>query len=1095
MTAAAAIVVVEQQEQVFSRIHEQLRSVGMATTCVWVANRPDFERALARGSCRAVLANCDVPGLPMATILETVQQRAPDAPVVCVTAAVPEEAIVRWVSQGLAGVVVHDRLGHLPAALADARAPVRTSLRPGRPELPVPPPSAARVELALQAERELAEAQRIALLGHWTLDLRTDELSWSDQIYRIFDLLPGVFTPSLSAFLERVHPDDRDLVDRAYADHLQFGTPYEVQHRVVCPNGRIKHVQERCETERTADGVALRSLGTVLDITQQKTLEAGLRRSEARVSAVLDSLPETVLLTDASGQIARANQQALRMFGYTPDELLGLGVATLLPGWSLPAEATPVDGARAQPAVANVQEWTGCRRDGSHLPVEVRTAVPALDVDTQRIVAIHDISEQKLTQQRIEQEREQQAALRAMLEASLTGQTLTATLELCLDRLLALSWLALLPRGAVFVVAKEGTELLLAASRNLPPQMQSACARVPFGRCHCGRAAATAATQFSTHIGPDHELSYPDMQDHGHYNLPLVSGSTVLGVLALYLSPGFARNAQSEQFLAAAANVLAGLIKRDRAEQALTDYQAHLEEKVAMRTADLEDARRVAEQLARTKSEFLANMSHEIRTPMNAVLGMARIGQRDADSEVSRQHFGHILQAGQHLLGIINDVLDYSKIESGKLTVESRPFQVAVATEHVVRLMRERAQAKGLQLTLTIAPNHPAWVDGDHLRLEQVLLNLLSNAIKFTHEGQVWLTVERSEDTSLFQVTDTGIGIDAELLPRLFHAFEQADASTTRRFGGSGLGLAISRKLVQLMGGDIAVHSQPGVGSSFRLRLPLRPAASPAASQPTPAAQGQQLSGLHILAAEDVAMNRLVLQDLLEHEGASVVFAENGRQAVELVETNLGRGFDLVLMDVQMPLMDGYAATAQIRTIAPNLPVIGVTAHALAEERDKCHAAGMVDHVVKPIESARLVEAICRHVGRRPPWLAQPAVSPAPTPPPEDRPLDLSVLIGRVGDDPARLSKYAGLFVKTARTTLNEMGAAAATADLATLNALGHRLKSPAYMVGAMRFGALCEQLEYLSEPAAMDVATERVAQLQALLRRVEEQLSQSGLA
>ncbi len=1213
MTAAGVILVVQSNGAIFARIHSQLQRCGRDSACIQIDTPAALEEGLKRAPCLAVLADVEVPQLPMSAILEAVQRIAPATPVVCVARTVPEEEIVQWARYGLTGVVTLAHLDRLDAVLASAAPQSTATPRSPKCDEQLQKAMAAlrlseeRLNLALQAshdgwcdwdlvkmtgyfsprwksmlgyaddewsstaqewaqlvdpeggaraqalfrqclqgdrdgfevqyrmrhklghwvpilaktlvirdadgkparmvathtdiserlvaERELAQAQRIGNLGHWTLDLRTDELSWSDQTFRIFELERTAFTPTLSSFLERVHPDERDAVARAYAAHVEAGVPYEMHHRVVCPDGRIKHVLERCETERSAAGVALRSLGTVLDLTQQKTLEAGLRSSEARVNAILDSLPDTVLLTNEEGQILRVNQQAEAMFGIPSAELHGSSVTTLLPGWSLRLAAN--DAREPTPGLdaSQVQDWSARRHDGTTFAVEVCTTVLRAELEGQRIVTIRDVTEQRQYQQGIEQDRERQTALRAMLEASLAGRPLSKTLEVCLNRLLSLSWLALLPRGAVFVVANEGCTLQLAASHNLSHQLHELCARVAFGRCNCGRAAASGQVQYTAHVDQGHDIRFDGMADHGHYSMPLISDGAVVGVLVLYLPPGFPRDSRNEQFLADVANVLAGLIKRDRAEQALNDYQAHLEEKVALRTADLEDARRVAEQAARIKSEFLANMSHEIRTPMNAVLGMARIGQRDSSSDASRQTFGHILQAGQHLLGVINDVLDFSKVESGKLTIESRPFQVTEVVGQVFHLMQDRARAKGLQLTLSMAPGHPEWVLGDPLRLEQVLLNLLSNAIKFTSEGQVWLAVDRHEDATVIQVTDTGIGIDADLLPRLFNAFEQADASTTRRFGGSGLGLAISRKLVELMGGDIEVHSQVGVGSSFRLSLALQPAASPAAAEPTPhATSGPKLAGVRILAAEDVAMNRLILQDLLEHEGAAVVFAENGLQAAQRVEANGGGDFDVVLMDVQMPVMDGYAATRRILATVPDLPIIGVTAHALAEERDKCRAAGMVDHVVKPIDAVQLVGAICTQLGRPMPQISQAAARPGSTPNADDRPLDLAVLVSRVGSDQVRLAKYAGLFVKTARTTVAEMASAVESADWTTLRALGHRLKSPAYMVGAMRFGAMCEQLEHLHAPNAAVLAAERVRQLQALLCRVEEQLAQAGL-
>jgi signal transduction histidine kinase/ActR/RegA family two-component response regulator len=374
--------------------------------------------------------------------------------------------------------------------------------------------------------------------------------------------------------------------------------------------------------------------------------------------------------------------------------------------------------------------------------------------------------------------------------------------------------------------------------------------------------------------------------------------------------------------------------------------------------------RREAERLAKVKSEFLANMSHEIRTPLNAMLGLSQIGARDSTEPASQTRFARIEEAGLHLLGIVDDILDFSKLEAGKLSVERRRFRLAAALTTAMGMVADRARAKNLSLNLVLDPAVPEWVVGDALRLRQVLVNLLSNAVKFTPQGQVTLRVAPQADQVALQVIDSGIGISAAQQAALFQPFEQADGSTTRRFGGTGLGLAISQDLAGLMGGQISVQSAPGQGSTFTLLLPLpaAPAAHPTATPPN--RTGQRLAGLRLLAAEDVAVNRLILQTQLEHEGAQVVFAENGREAVDRISQAGAQGFDAVLMDVQMPVMDGLEATGLIRALAPGLPVIGLTAHALAEERDRCLAAGMVDHASKPVDLDALVNVLIRHIAR-----------------------------------------------------------------------------------------------------------------------------------
>ncbi|MBK8768332.1 MAG: PAS domain S-box protein, partial [Burkholderiaceae bacterium] len=401
-----------------------------------------------------------------------------------------------------------------------------------------------------------------------------------------------------------------------------------------------------------------------------------------------------------------------------------------------------------------------------------------------------------------------------------------------------------------------------------------------------------------------------------------------------------------------------------RAREVLEREHERLGELVAARTSELEAARHEAERSARIKSEFLANMSHEIRTPLNGVLGMAQVGLRRTADAGSREHFARILESGALLQGIIDDTLDFAKIDAGKLTLEAVPLDLTRLLETLVEPFDIRARAKGLSLRCEVAPDVPAWIVGDPVRLGQILMNLLSNAVKFCAQGEIALTLSRAGETLSVQVTDSGIGMTPAQIQRLFKPFEQADGSTTRRFGGTGLGLAITRHLVELMQGRIEVESAVGIGSRFTVRLPLIAAVREVRASPAMPA-GRRLAGLSILVTEDNPINQEVLQDLLCMEGAEVTVADDGAQAVAQVARAEAGAFAAVLMDVQMPEMDGYEATRRLSRIAPGLPVIGQTAFAMPEDRQRCLDSGMVDYLTKPVDPESMVMAILRHTAGR----------------------------------------------------------------------------------------------------------------------------------
>jgi signal transduction histidine kinase/ActR/RegA family two-component response regulator len=407
--------------------------------------------------------------------------------------------------------------------------------------------------------------------------------------------------------------------------------------------------------------------------------------------------------------------------------------------------------------------------------------------------------------------------------------------------------------------------------------------------------------------------------------------------------------------------------RRDALE--LERYRHHLEELVEARTAELAEVSQAAQAASLAKSAFLANMSHEIRTPMNAIIGLTYLAQSDAVEPGQQQRLQKVANAAEHLLSVINNVLDFSKIEAGKVQLEQRPFTVDEVLDNIANMTTQAAAAKRLRVETDIAPELSGRVLlGDPQRIAEVLLNFAGNAVKFTEAGFVRLAVrvDGAPDGARlplrFEVQDSGIGISAEAQTRLFRDFEQADSSTTRRYGGTGLGLAICRRLAGLMGGRVGVESELGRGSRFWFALDVEATAQaqPApAIAPRPHSVRERLAELarsqspRILLAEDNAVNQEVAVALIGSAGLAVDVAADGQQAVDMVKAG---DYALVLMDVQMPVMDGLDSTRAIRRLpqGATLPILAMTANAFDEERQRCLEAGMDDHVAKPVVAEQL---------------------------------------------------------------------------------------------------------------------------------------------
>ncbi len=546
-------------------------------------------------------------------------------------------------------------------------------------------------------------------------------------------------------------------------------------------------------------------------------------------------------------------------------------------------------------------------------------------------------------------------------------------------------------------------------------------------------------------------------------------------------------------------------------------------------------AKESAEAANVAKSQFLANMSHEIRTPLTAILGFAEnLIEPTVTDQDRRVAIKTILRNGEHLLEIINGILDLSKIEAGKLEVELLRVSPVQLAADVVSIMRVRADAKKLPLHLKFEGPLPETVLSDQTRLRQILLNLVGNAIKFTESGRVELTVSLSDAGTgrqqiQFRVTDTGIGMTPDQCTKLFQPFTQADGSTTRKFGGTGLGLVISRALARLLGGDVLLASVPGLGSAFTVVIdpgPLesvRMLANPSeALACEPEVAVVDLSSIRlsarILLAEDSPDNQVLISNFLRKLGTQVEIAADGRQAVEraLAAQSAGAPFDLVLMDMQMPELDGLEATRELRGRGFAPPIIALTANAMGGDQQRCLEAGCSDYATKPINRQRLVTQILeqlagcragpagkRHATTAPaknaaaaaPAQVRSAVSVSQAELPDNDPLDLETALERTGGDMAILRDIAGLVLEHIPKWMSAIHASLDGSDGATLTRLAHTIKSSADNVGAERAAKAAARLEVLAGEHKFDEARTALAHLDAEIAQLLPAVARLSLA
>ena len=663
----------------------------------------------------------------------------------------------------------------------------------------------------------------------------------------------------------------------------------------------------------------------LLDEAEQRQAmsEASLRDSEQRFRRLIHEAPLPLALVTQDGRILELNARFVQVFGYTRQEL-----PTLADWWQ---RAYPDPAYRATVMAMRHDAVTRALASGTDVePLEYRITcqggqvrtmvVSGIAIDGDLLVTFFDVTERKAAEEALRQSGE------------LYRHTLDNMIEGC--QILGLDWRYryINPAGAQ-QNRQPAAPLIGRTMMESHPGIEATDIFAKIKRSMEERTALHSETEY---VFPDGSRGWFEVNIQ-----PTPEGIALFSV---------------------------DITERRVAEQEIRALNAGLESRVAQRTAELMEARAAAEDASRAKGTFLANMSHEIRTPMNAIIGLTHLLRRDAHDAKQGERLSHIADAAAHLLQVINDILDLSKIEAGKLELEDADFSLAAALAGSCALVSEQAQAKGLEVSSRI-DQVPDALRGDPTRLCQALLNLLSNAVKFTERGRIEVAaqlVQREAGDLLvrFSVRDTGMGIAPDTLQQLFAAFVQADASTTRRFGGSGLGLSITQRLATMMGGEVGVTSEPGLGSEFWFTARLQEGAPVAVAPMIELADAmatlrRRCAGQRVLLAEDNLINQLLATELLASVGLQVDVADNGVQAVEMAQQ---ADHDLILMDMQMPEMDGLAAARRIRALPKHAatPIIAMTANAFSQDRDACLAAGMNDHLAKPVNLSQLYGTLLR---------------------------------------------------------------------------------------------------------------------------------------
>jgi PAS domain S-box-containing protein len=865
------------------------------------------------------------------------------------------------------------------------------------------------------------------------------------------------------------HPADHPILDKSWERH-KAGKVESFEARMQGADGKEVYALA-IGTPRFRDGHFAGTIGVITDLTERRRIEDALRASEAKTRLILDTALDAVIEMDDKGYITGWNRQAEDTFGWSAAEAIGQRLSdTIIPQRMRVAHENGMrhyEKTGEGPVLNKRIEIEGWHRKGHEFPLELAVAPLKTNGATSFSAFVRDITERKQTEAELREGESRYRELFEQTEEALADSTALFDVSRSLAQLQNLQALleAVVHSVSTALSADRVTLILVNVEENRIIEFvgggpgASLIEKIDYDELLEGLSGwvidklkpALSLNETDDPREAEQVAARRKQTEAGSVAVvPIIYRQRILGTMTAINRP------EQRDFDERNVNLMMAI-----ANQAA----------VAIENAELYKR---ALDLARTKAEFLANMSHEIRTPLNAVIGLSGLLLDTPLNDQQREYAETARRSGESLLAIINEILDFSKLDAGKVTLEQRPFELRQLIFDMVDLFENEAAGKGIKLQLSVSDSVPPALIGDVTRLRQVLINLLSNAVKFTRRGSVRLSVEAkagqgSDEYSRLniQVADTGIGIPSERIDGLFEPFEQADDEVSRQFGGTGLGLAICRQLVEMMGGQIWAESALGEGTVFyvSLELPVATLAQIEARKQlsdTPSDLGRK-HPLHILLAEDDSVNQMVALHMLQKLGYRADVAGNGYEVLDALERQI---YDVVLMDNRMPEMDGVEATRRIRSEQPleKQPyIVAMTASALEGDRERLLEAGMDDYVAKPVMIDKLVEALLRASSIESSSTNEltPKITDIDT---EVGPIDVASFEERLGPGTADLlPQLVEMFVQEAEGRLPQLSKAVDREDFDMTYEIAHRLVGSSSSAAATSFAPIADRLQKMA--------------------------------